>query len=76
MDWTIENKSLVKEFVFADFNQAIGFVHKIHPIAEEMGHHPNIYIHSYNKVKIMLFTHSDNMITDKDYALAKKIDAI
>ncbi len=76
MNWKVEDKFLVKEFEFSDFNQAIGFVHKIHPIAEEMGHHPNIFIHSYNKVKIMLFTHSEDKITDKDFGLAKKIDSI
>mgnify|MGYP002639124818 CR=1 FL=1 len=76
MSWKVEGTSLVKEFVFADFSKAIIFVNKIHPIAEEMGHHPNILIHSYNKVKVMLYTHSEDKITEKDYSLAEKIDSI
>ena len=76
MDWKIEDKSLVKEFEFANFTEAIGFVNKILPLAEEAQHHPDILIHSYKKVKIMLSTHTEDKITNKDYSLAKKIDAI
>ena len=76
MDWKIEDKSLVKEFKFANFSETIKFVNKILPIAEEADHHPDILIHSYKKVKIMLYTHSADKITEKDYSLAKKIDAI
>ena len=46
------------------------------PLAEEMNHHPDVLIHGYKLVKVMLFTHSLNSITDKDYELAKKIDEI
>ena len=76
MSWKIEDKSLVKEFELANFNEAIKFINKIHPIAEEIGHHPNLLIHSYNKVKVMLYTHSEEKITEMDYLLAEKIDAI
>lgn len=76
MSWKRENKSLVKEFEHTNFSEAITFVNKIHPIAEEFGHHPNILIHSYNKVKVMLYTHSEDKITEKDYLLAERIDAI
>ena len=76
MSWKREDKSLVKEFELANFSKAINFVNKIHPIAEEFGHHPNLLIHSYNKVKVMLYTHSEDKITEKDYLLAEKIDAI
>lgn len=76
MNWQIENKALTKEFGFKNFTQAVGFINKIHDIAEKLGHHPNILLHSYNKVKIMLYTHSENKITDKDYLLAERIDSI
>ena len=76
MDWKIENNKLAKEFVFADFVQAVDFVNKIVPFAEKANHHPDIYIHSYKKVRIELFTHSKGKITDKDYDLAKEIDRI
>lgn len=76
MSWVTENKSLTKEFSFANFTEAINFVNKVHDISEDIGHHPNILIHSYNKVKIMLYTHSENKITEKDHILANKIDLI
>ena len=76
MDWEIEDKSLVKEFELANFSEAIKFVNKILPLAEEANHHPDLLIHSYKKVKVILYTHDEDKITDKDYLLAKKIDAI
>jgi 4a-hydroxytetrahydrobiopterin dehydratase len=76
MDWKTENNKLAKEFVFADFVQAVDFVNKIVPFAEKANHHPDIYIHSYKKVRIELFTHSKGKITDKDYDLAREIDRI
>ena len=76
MNWKIEDKLLVKEFEFADFSQAVEFVNKILPLAEEANHHPDLLVHSYKKVKVMLYTHSEDKITDKDYSLAKKIDAL
>ncbi len=76
MNWEIKDKHLTKEFTLSDFTEAVNFVNKILPLAEEKNHHPDILIHSYKKVKIMLFTHSENNITDKDYSLAKKIDDI
>ena len=76
MDWKIEGKSLVKEFEFVNFSEAIEFVNKILPLAEEADHHPDLLIHSYKKVKVMLYTHSEDKITEKDHSLAKKIDAL
>ena len=76
MDWEIKDKSLVKEFELANFSEAIKFVNKILPLAEEANHHPDLLIHSYKKVKVILHTHDEDKITDKDYLLAKKIDAI
>ena len=76
MDWEIKGKSLVKEFEFANFSEAVKFVNKILPLAEEANHHPDLLIHSYKKVKIILYTHDEDKVTDKDYLLAKKIDAI
>lgn len=74
MDWKTEDKKLVKEFELKNFEDAVSFVNQIMPLAEASDHHPDILIHSYKKVKVMLFTHSENKITDKDYALAEQID--
>jgi len=76
MDWKIENDHLVKEFAFNNFVESVQFVNNIVPLAEEMNHHPDILIHSYKKVKVTLYTHTEKKITEKDYSLAKKIDSI
>lgn len=74
--WEKGEKYLEKTFEFNSFIEAISFINQIVPITETMKHHPDILIHSYSKVKIMLFTHDKNGITDIDYVMAEKIDAI
>lgn len=76
MKWKIENKKLVKDFEFTDFQEALAFVNQIAKIAEELNHHPDILIHSYNKIRIMIYTHDEDQVTDKDYDLAEKITAL
>jgi 4a-hydroxytetrahydrobiopterin dehydratase len=76
MSWNQVNNQLVKEFEFDDFNQAMDFINQVHPIVEEQNHHPDILLHSYNRVKVMIYTHEKDMITQKDYKLAKEIDGI
>jgi 4a-hydroxytetrahydrobiopterin dehydratase len=76
MDWKTENNKWVKEFVFPNFVKAIDFVNKVAALAEKADHHPDIYIHSYKKVRIELFTHSKEKITEKDYDLAGEINQI
>ncbi len=75
MNWETENNTLVKEFKLENFEDAVSFVNQIMPLAEASDHHPDVLIHSYKKVKVMLFTHSEGKITEKDYNLAKQIDA-
>jgi 4a-hydroxytetrahydrobiopterin dehydratase len=76
MSWNEKEGRLVKEFKFDDFNQAMDFINQIHPLAEKQNHHPDILLHSYNRVKVMIYTHDENRITEKDYKLAKEIDKI
>lgn len=76
--WQVEDnpKKIVKEFEFADFEEALGFTNKVGELAEEEGHHPNIYIHSYNKVKIELWTHKIGGLHKNDFVMAAKIDEL
>ncbi len=75
-NWQETNNGLVKVFTFRNFLKAVDFVNDVAKIAEAANHHPDILIHSYNKVNITLFTHDENTITTKDYDLAKQIDEI
>lgn len=76
MTWEIINNKLTKEFEFNSFVEAVKFINKIMPLAEKAEHHPDIYLHSYSKVKLMLLSHDVGEVTDKDYKLAKEIDTI
>ncbi len=76
MNWNLESNTLTKEFEFKNFKEAIHFVNQIFPLAEAENHHPDILIHDYKKVKISLSTHSKGTVTEKDYALAEKIETI
>jgi len=76
MNWIKNDNHIEKEFVLNDFSEAAEFVNKIAPIANKADHHPDILIHSYKKVKVMLTTHDQGKVTDKDYALADQIDKL
>lgn len=73
--WREEYGVLVKTFDFDDFKSALDFVNKIGAIAEKNNHHPDIEL-GWGRVKVLLFTHSEQKITDKDKNLAKEIDKI
>jgi len=75
-NWKEENNQLEKEFELSDFKGAVDFVNKIVPLAEAADHHPDVFIHSYKKVKVSLTSHDVGKVTEKDYDLAKNIDGI
>ncbi len=63
--WQLSSNELVKDYLFKNFVDVMSFVTKVGLIAEKLNHHPNIFIHSWNKVKISVSTHSENGITEK-----------
>ena len=71
--WEVSKKEIQKLFLFPSFLEAIAFVNKVATKAEKAEHHPDIDIR-YNKVKIVLSTHSEGGITEKDIKLARIID--
>ena len=74
--WQEQDNKLVREFQFADFQEAFGFMTRVALIAEKMDHHP-WWSNVYNKVRIELTTHdAGNTVTDKDRQLAKAIDQL
>lgn len=65
-----------KVFVRKNFLDAIDFMQRIAPIAEEQDHHPDLYLYSYKNVKVILSTHSAHGITQNDFDLAQAIDRL
>ncbi len=74
--WQYENNTISKEFVMKDFNDVLYYVNKIGRSAEAMNHHPDILMHSWNKIKISISTHDEGGVTMKDFDLANKIEEL
>ena len=72
--WSFENDSIFKQFQFKDFIEALSFVNALGLESEKMDHHPDILMFAWNKVKISISTHSADGVTEKDFALAQKIE--
>ena len=76
VDWKLNNQSIEKEFIRKDFKSALAFVDKVGEAAENMDHHPDIFIHSWNKVKFNISTHNEGGLTNKDFNLAENIETL
>ena len=76
MAWDQTPERWVREFKFDDFRAAMAFLNQVAEVAEEHGHHPEIFI-VYGRVRLTLTTHdAGNTVTEKDYRLAAAIDAL
>ena len=73
--WDLVDGSVVAEFGFDDFRQAVAFVVRVSFEAESANHHPDIDVR-YNRVRLALSTHSAGGVTDKDLALAAVIQGL
>ena len=67
--------SIQKDLVFKNFDKAMDYINMVADLAEFEGHHPDIDIR-YNKVKLVLSTHAIGGLSENDFILAAKIDAI
>jgi 4a-hydroxytetrahydrobiopterin dehydratase len=74
--WRQEGEALVRDVEHADFAAAIAYVGRVAELAEEAGHHPDILVHGWNKVRLTLTTHSAGRLTQADHDLAARIDAL
>ena len=74
--WEREGDAIVRELKFDDFAGAIAFVNRVAEAAEAANHHPDITVHGYNKVKLTLSSHSAGGITEADFQLAGRVDAL
>lgn len=73
--WLFKKDGIEKEFEFKDFVEAFGFMTKVSLLAEKANHHPE-WSNVYKKVHIRLTTHDAGGVTNKDFDLARKIDAV
>ena len=73
--WTWLGDEITKTFECGDFVGSVKFVDDVVGPAEEMNHHPDVTI-SWDKVTLTLSTHSEGGLTENDFVLAAKIDAL
>ncbi len=66
---------LEKEYLFKDFREALAFTNQVGELAEAQGHHPDIYL-AWGKVKLTIWTHKINGLTESDFVFAAKADKL
>jgi 4a-hydroxytetrahydrobiopterin dehydratase len=71
----VEEHHLEKEYAFPDFAEALAFTNRVGALAEEQGHHPDIFL-AWGKVRITIWTHKINGLSRSDFVLAAKIDGL
>lgn len=71
----VERHHLSKSYSFPDFVTALAFVNRIGDLAEQEGHHPDIYL-TWGKVALQIYTHKIDGLTESDFILAAKIDTL
>lgn len=73
--WRRRGRVLERAWTFEDFPEALGFINRVGALAEELNHHPDIQ-NSWNRVVLRLTTHDAGALTDLDFTLAERINAL
>ena len=74
--WTLTDNRIHREFSFKNFAEALKFVNRVGAIAEDEGHHPDLFLHQYNRVNVILWTHAVGGLSENDFILAAKINGL
>ena len=75
-DWNVvEQHHLEKVYEFADFRRALDFTVRVGEMAEEQDHHPDLYL-TWGRVKVTIWTHKIDGLTESDFVFAAKADAL
>jgi 4a-hydroxytetrahydrobiopterin dehydratase len=73
--WSLQDEKLHREFRFANFSEAFGFMSRAALAAEKMNHHPE-WFNVYNRVVVSLTTHDANGVSERDFDLALEMNAL
>ena len=71
----VQEHHLSRTFAFPDFVSALAFVNRVGELAEQQGHHPDLYL-AWGKVRVEIWTHKIDGLTESDFVLAAKIDKL
>lgn len=75
-DWQLEGLGIVRRFALRDFAEALALLNRIAALAEEEGHHPDLRLHQWRHLEVLIFTHKLQGLSEADFVLAAKIDAL
>jgi 4a-hydroxytetrahydrobiopterin dehydratase len=71
----IDEHHLSKTYSFPDYATALGFVNRVSVVAENEGHHPDVYL-SWGRVRLEIWTHKIDGLTESDFIFAAKADEV
>jgi 4a-hydroxytetrahydrobiopterin dehydratase len=71
----VDEHHLEKEYAFEDFREALDFTNQVGEIAEKENHHPDIYL-AWGKVRLNIWTHNIDGLSENDFILAAKADSV
>jgi 4a-hydroxytetrahydrobiopterin dehydratase len=75
-DWrVVDEHHLERRFKFRNFREALDFTNRVGELAEEQGHHPDIYL-SWGRVDLKIWTHKIDGLTESDFIFAAKVDRL
>ena len=74
--WRREGDTIVRDWKFADFAEAMHFVNRVADAAEAANHHPDILVHGWNRARLTLTNHAQGGLTQADFDLAQTIDGL
>jgi 4a-hydroxytetrahydrobiopterin dehydratase len=74
--WRREGGAIVRDLELPDFAGALRYVNAVGEVAERRNHHPDITIHGWNKVRLVVSNHSEGGLTEADFALAGELDGV
>jgi 4a-hydroxytetrahydrobiopterin dehydratase len=75
-DWRRDDDAIVRDHKFKDFAEAMAYVNRVAEAAEEANHHPDILVHGWNNVRLILSTHSVGGLTQADLDMAQRLDRV
>jgi 4a-hydroxytetrahydrobiopterin dehydratase len=74
--WTLaEGKRIERDFKFKDFRSALAFANRVGEVADAEDHHPDLHV-AWGKVGVVLWTHSAGGLTENDFIVAAKVNAL
>ncbi len=71
----VDEHHLEKEYLFKNFREALDYTNRVGELAEAQGHHPDIYL-AWGKVKLTVWTHKIDGLTESDFIFAAKADVL